>query len=173
MTYKEKCEYSIVPLSVMNILPAIRLIRNVFYYVYPFRAPRYLLISLLPKYFQNLLLYFSKIDQLKYWVLFDRSGKLIGTTGLYHYKSDQKDILWLGWFCIHQNKRGLGLGNFLLNYTINKAISKNAKKLKLYTSDLKEESSAQILYEKFGFNIVRQEKTNKGFTILFRVKDLN
>lgn len=91
---------------------------------------------------------------LRYYVGIDEnSGKVIGTTGIYTVKEDEKDSAWIAWFCVDTKFRGKGYGAQLLDYTINLAKKMNKKFIKLYTSYNLDIKKAMEMYEKRGFRI--------------------
>ena len=95
---------------------------------------------------------------LKYWVAVNNNGDVCGICGLYTYKNDEHEAVWLGWFCVSQNLRGQGIGQKLIEYSIAEARKYNKKYFRLYTSTDPNEAAAQSLYEKYGFKVVKQEK---------------
>lgn len=90
----------------------------------------------------------------EYYVALDSTGAVVGTSGLYELKRNSKTG-WLGWFCVAPHKRGLGIGQSLLDHTIKQAREKGKSFLRLYTSTSPHEAAAQKIYEKNGFHIVR------------------
>lgn len=111
-------------------------------------------------------------DDLHYWVgIFH--GKVVGTTGLYEYEADTHEARWVGWFCLSSEVRGQGFGSQLLEFTIQQARENGMKFLRLYTSDLPEEATAQHLYERHGLRLTGQELAPRGdHNILYREKKL-
>lgn len=108
----------------------------------------------------------------QYWVAVDETGEICGTTGLYSEKDDISEALWLSWFCVAPEKRGLGIGKMLLEFSIKTAKDQNKKYLRLYTSDDPGEAAAQPLYEKYGFKITKKEKA-KDHVLIYREKNLD
>ena len=113
------------------------------------------------------------VVDLEYFVAVDKNGKVLGTTGIYSLKEDEKDSCWMGWYCVDEKSRGQGVGKSLLDFCIDGARNKGKKYLKLYTSTHPNEATAQILYENNGFKITGREKMDKGdYEKLYRQKEL-
>jgi GNAT superfamily N-acetyltransferase len=167
-----KNETRIVNVSIKNLFQFLITVRNVFYYVTPFEGKKYIFLSIFPIFMQKIFHYFSSVDYAKYYILVDSQNKIIGTTGLYHIKKDPRDILWLGWFCVMPEKRKLGFGKELIEFTITEAVRYNANKIKLFTSDHKEEQNAQYFYEKYEFFVVGYEKQKDELTVIYREKNI-
>lgn len=146
-------EIKIVPLSEENVNEAIRMALRTFdtgkeEFDY---APRWFKASLAPKKHKAEYGKFG-VTWLKYWVAIEpKSKKVVGSTGLYLNKKDEKDAYWLGWFGVDPNFRRRGVGRKLLEFSIARARKDGKKYLRLYTSRLPSEANAQILYEKMGF----------------------
>lgn len=104
-------------------------------------------------------------------VCLDDSGKVIGTTGLYRYRKDAAEALWVAWFCVAPEARGMGVGQQLINHTVQLAIKNGYRKLRLYTSTDPNEEAAQRLYEKNGFQEVKRNRA-LFITKIFREKTL-
>jgi len=100
-------------------------------------------------------------DIIDIWVAVNEHGQVVGTTGLYNYRQDADEAVWLFWYCVAPEERGKGIGTKLLTHTIKKAKTMNVDYLRLYTSDDTNEREAQILYEKHGLNEVKRK--NKIF----------
>ena len=97
----------------------------------------------------------TQIPELRYWVAINNLGKVVGTTGLYCYKSDREEAFWLGWFSVEPEARNKGIGTQLLQFSIEKAKGERKKFLRLYTStDFKD---AIRLYEKHGVGLTKEE----------------
>ncbi|WP_026732617.1 GNAT family N-acetyltransferase [Fischerella sp. PCC 9605] len=148
----------IKPLSPQTLDEAINLVDIVFPYQSILEKA-----SLRASLFQDNWLYkigffWAGVSQLKYWVAIDEnSNKVIGITGLYCYKRDEAEANWLGWLCVDPLFRGQGIGKKLLEFAINKTKATGKKFLRLYTSTDPNEATAQTLYEKYGFHIIREE----------------
>ncbi len=110
------------------------------------------------------------IKTLEYFVVKNApSEKIIGVTGWYTEVIGEKDVVWLGWYCLDPKERGKGLGREILEWTMNEVKMKGYKVMKLYTSDDPNEATAQILYEKRGFKLIKEEtKEGSAFKVLFR-----
>jgi len=111
-------------------------------------------------------------QRIGYWIVLNAKDEVIGVTGLYRMKTDPKELIWLGWYCVRADQRGKGLGRKLLEWTINMAKTEGYKKLKLYTSTDPNEARAQELYEKLGFKIVGEEINEGTYKTLYREKIL-
>ncbi|MDQ5962542.1 MAG: hypothetical protein QG653_349 [Patescibacteria group bacterium] len=110
------------------------------------------------------------IKTLEYFVVKNTpSEKIIGVTGWYTEATNEKDVVWLGWYCLHPDERGKGLGREILGWTISEVKMRGYKVMKLYTSEDPNEATAQILYEKMGFKLTREEtREGERFKVLFR-----
>lgn len=76
------------------------------------------------------------VEATRYWLAVDEvSRKVIGTTGLYSYKKDKKEVSWLGWTCVTPEFRGQGIGGKLVNFAIEKARAEGQNFLRLYASN--------------------------------------
>ena len=106
------------------------------------------------------LTHISDTIKLEYFTLIDEDKNLVGITGLYNEDDDNKDDIWLGWFCIDKDYRKKGLSKKLLKFTIDRALSYDKKILKLYVYNSKKYQPAIKLYEQFGF---KQIKKSKGY----------
>lgn len=93
---------------------------------------------------------------IRYWVARDERGKVLGITGLYSERKDQKKAKWLGWHCVAPEARGQGVGEQLLNRAIAEARQAGAEVLRLYTSTHGNEAAAQLLYKKKGLKVVKE-----------------
>jgi GNAT superfamily N-acetyltransferase len=101
------------------------------------------------------------------WAAVNDNGDVCGTTGLYSYRKDEKEAVWLCWFCVDPEHRGQGIGKGLLAFSIEKAKQSGKAFLRLYTSDDPSEAAAQVLYEKYGLTVIKTEKRGSD-NYLFR-----
>jgi ribosomal protein S18 acetylase RimI-like enzyme len=102
-----------------------------------------------------------------YWV-YIKDNKVTGIVGLYEMPHG-KEACWLGWFCVDPNYRRQGIGSLLLDYAIGVARKRNKKYLRLYTTTDPNEADAQILYEKKGFKITKQNVQKRGpYDVFYR-----
>ena len=85
-------------------------------------------------------------------VIEDRQGKLLGTVGLYPLDSDTCELRKM-YFVPHI--RGLGLGQYVLEQTIDHAVRLGFKRVVLETSSKLE--AANRLYTGFGFRLVPRD----------------
>lgn len=90
-------------------------------------------------------------DKIAFDACIDETGTVIGTTGLYRYKQDAHEAVWLAWFCVAPSARGRGIGQLLLDHTVRLARDLGFERIRLYTSTSAAEATAQQLYEKNGF----------------------
>ena len=105
------------------------------------------------------------------WAAINSGGKVCGTTGLYVYKKDEHEAVWLSWFCVDPEQRGHGIGKKLIEFSIEKARECGKGFLRLYTTDHPSEAAAQGLYEKYGFVIFKKKKHGSD-TYLYRELNL-
>jgi GNAT superfamily N-acetyltransferase len=110
------------------------------------------------------------IKTLNYFVVKNAPAeKIIGVTGWYTENTNEKDVVWLGWYCLDPKERGKGLGREILEWTMNEVKMRGYTTMKLYTSEDPNEATAQILYEKLGFKITKEEtREGETFKVLFR-----
>jgi GNAT superfamily N-acetyltransferase len=119
--------------------------------------------------------YGVSILSLEYFIALDEiSEKVIGTTGLYSLEEDANEAYWVGWFCVHPDFTGQGIGRALLKYIIEISRASGKRFLRLYTSDHPVESTAQFLYESMDFKIWNEkgERKDGNTTIFYRMLDL-
>lgn len=165
-------DIKIVPLSKENLPGAIKAAREGFGYAHGLVNPKRDLMASL------------KLDgaasvaagpraelNSKYFVATDGKGNVLGTTGLYQTPRDASDSLWVGWMSVRPAFRGKGIGDSLMQFTIDEARKDGAQNLRLYTSTTKGELAAQSLYEKHGLKVVGSEKHDlpiPGLKYLYR-----
>ena len=90
-----------------------------------------------------------EIESLEYWVLQDvKHSKVVGLIGL--YKEYEDESLWVGWFCVAPDYRGLGLGRKLLDFVVQKAKTCR-KNMRLYTHNSQMYQKAIKTYKEYGF----------------------
>jgi RimJ/RimL family protein N-acetyltransferase len=104
-------------------------------------------------------------------VYIDETGAVLGTTGLYQYKRDAQEAVWVGWFCVDPKARGKGIGQKLIDHTICLAVQAGFRRVRLYTSTDPNEEAAQRLYEKNGFKEISRKK-GLFATKLFREREI-
>ena len=141
----------IIPLSKKHLDETITLVQTIFPYKEDQKIARINLIESL----------FQKNNEKSYWVVKNKTGEVVGLTGLYQDQKDEKTV-WLGWFGVHPDSRRQGIGSFLLGYTIKEATRRGFANLKIYTSTDKSERAAHKVYEVYGFNklkVCRQNET--------------
>jgi ribosomal protein S18 acetylase RimI-like enzyme len=107
-------------------------------------------------------------DILDFWGAIDRqTGTMLGTTGLYQYTSDAREAVWLAWLCVAPEARRQGIGSRLLDFSIEEARRSGLPYLRLYTSDMRNEAAAQILYESRGLKIT-SKKWRPFYQVIYR-----
>ncbi len=107
----------------------------------------------------------------RYFLAVDKENRVLGTTGLYQTAKDQGEALWVGWMSVRPAFRGKGIGQKLVDFSIDEAKKQNVDYLRLYTSTYRGERAAQPLYEKAGFKVVGEmahELPIPGLKYLFR-----
>ncbi len=107
----------------------------------------------------------------RYFLAVDKENRVLGTTGLYQTAKDQGEALWVGWMSVRPALRGKGIGQKLVDFSIDEAKKQNVDYLRLYTSTYRGERAAQPLYEKAGFKVVGEMKHElpiPGLKYLFR-----
>lgn len=98
------------------------------------------------------------VSNIDYWVVVHKIDGVIGFVGLYENDTDANEAAWIGWFGVHPDFRGKGIGTQLLDYVIAKAKEKNKKCLRVYTSTYFAEEKALRMYKNQGFQIKKIEK---------------
>ena len=104
-------------------------------------------------------------------VYVDDAVRVLGTTGLYRYTKDANHASWVAWFCVDPEARGSGVGQALLDHTVERARSAGLRLVRLYTSTDPNEAAAQRLYERNGFTEIGRKK-GMFSTLIFREKAL-
>jgi GNAT superfamily N-acetyltransferase len=122
--------------------------------------------SLNPKKYKK---WFKDIELIKlnYWLAIDKTNNVMGMVGLYNEIEDNKDMCWLGWFCVDPKHREQGVGKKLLEFSIARAKQENKKYLHLYTQDLPEYRSAIKMYKEYGFKFYEPEEKDDNDNIYF------
>jgi ribosomal protein S18 acetylase RimI-like enzyme len=86
----------------------------------------------------------------RYYVLTQASeGAIVGLTGLYHPAWIGTGVFGLAWFCLSPTLRGQGIGERLLNATMQLAVAQGGRRLYIETSPYL--TAALSLYHKLGF----------------------
>lgn len=65
----------------------------------------------------------------QYFVATAPDGKVLGTTGLYQTAHDAGEGRWMGWMSVIPGARGKGVGDALVNFSINKVWEDGAEVL--------------------------------------------
>jgi putative acetyltransferase len=107
-----------------------------------------------------------------YFVI-DNNGELAGGAGFYPTKGLHEDTCELVKMYVSKKFRGCGYGQTLLNKCVQEA--KEAGYSKMYLESMPELLNALKMYEKNGFNYLRQPMGNSGHTgcQLWMIKDLS
>ncbi|ASQ91109.1 hypothetical protein CHL67_09450 [Prosthecochloris sp. GSB1] len=108
-------------------------------------------------------------DKVAFDVYVDESRNVLGTTGLYRYKRDAGEAVWVAWFCVAPEARGQGIGQALIEHTVTRARDAGFDRIRLYTSTDPNEAAAQRLYAKNGFREIGRKK-GMFTTKIFREK---
>lgn len=89
------------------------------------------------------------LEQIRAWCLM-ADNRVVGIASLYEYRS-APDEVWLAWFGLSPEVRGLGLGGTLLDGVIALARREHKSVLRLWTTDEEEYATALKLYARRGF----------------------
>ncbi|NJP03937.1 GNAT family N-acetyltransferase [Candidatus Gracilibacteria bacterium] len=90
-----------------------------------------------------------------YWMVMDEMTQTAqGVIGLYAEDFDESEALWLGWFAVHPEARGKGLGTSLLRFAEDQALQRGKKFLRVFTDD--EADVALPMYRRYGFVDMRK-----------------
>lgn len=146
-------DHVIEQLSKERIPEAKALVDLVFPHQNPGERASFPMISGEAKLHQRLLFAIPGIRLLDFWVAISPDDEVHGIVGLYSMRKDRSDALWLGWFAVHPEARGKGLGGTLLRKAIEEARERDVKYLRLYTSDtdlIQGGDVAQEVYERYG-----------------------
>lgn len=111
-------------------------------------------------------------DVVTFDVYLDETNTVRGTTGLYRYEKDAHEAVWLAWFCVDSAVRGRGIGQALIDHTVERACNAGFAKIRLYTSTDPNEAAAQRLYQRNGFKEIRRKK-GLFTTIVFRERKIS
>lgn len=151
---------------------AARLVRNVFPWMSPSEYVSLYVIANPRTRTSALLMRLAGVrDIVAFDVYLGDDGHIGGTTGLYRYEKDAHEALWVVWFCVDPRLRGKGVGQALIEHTIDRAREAGFPLLRLYTSTDPNEAAAQRLYERNGFREIGR-KRGLFSTTLYREKRL-
>jgi ribosomal protein S18 acetylase RimI-like enzyme len=163
----------VVPCSGKLMDQAEVLVRSVFPSMSPIERFSFIAIRRPQTFTNRLLMCFAGVkDLVSFDVYVDENALVLGTTGLYRYKKDFDEAVWLSWFCVDPNARGRGVGQALLEHSVARARETGFSLMRLYTSTDPNEASAQRLYERNGFMEVGRKKGLRSTTV-FREKKLD
>ncbi len=146
------------------------LVRSVFRWMTPIERFSFVAIKHPESVAGRLLMFLAGIrDKVAFDVYVDETRTVLGTTGLYRYKKDAEEAIWVAWLCVDPKARGHGIGQALIEHTVARARDAGFGRVRLYTSTSPNEEAAQRLYEKNGF---KQIGRKKGIftTMIFREK---
>ncbi|MEZ4302191.1 MAG: GNAT family N-acetyltransferase [Polyangiaceae bacterium] len=87
-------------------------------------------------------------------------GRVSGVIGYLRDFREAEGIFWLGWFYVHREARGAGLGKQLLDHVIGEVKRRGARKLYTDTSSWGFYERARRTYSALGF---REEATLRDF----------
>ena len=162
----------IIPCSDELMGQAESLVRSVFRGMSPIERFSFIAIRDPSSLAGRLLLYLAGVkDKVAFDVCVDEADVVLGTTGLYRYKKDFGEAVWVAWFCVDPKARGRGVGQALIDHTVLRAQNAGFNRIRLYTSTDPNEAAAQRLYERNGFKEVGRKKGVFSTTI-FREKSL-
>ena len=157
-TQQKDLPFLIEPLSYMTLKEAEKLRDRIFKEDLEDIERDLLLASLNPERYKKVY-EINEMETLNYWVARDKTSKqVIGLTGIYREKTDDKDECWLGWFCIDEKYRGKAFGKQLLEFSIEQAKKMQNSCLHVYTYKAKRFQKAIAMYRKYGFKEYQEEK---------------
>jgi GNAT superfamily N-acetyltransferase len=88
-------------------------------------------------------------------LLFKIRGEAVAIGGIYQYP-EEPDRMWLSWFGVHPDYRGIKLGAVVLNYCQERASELGARRFAAYTDDGDYNARCHLFYESCGYiNIAR------------------
>lgn len=149
-----------------------RLVRSVFRWMTPLERLSFIAIKHPESLAGRLLMFLGGIkDKVAFDVCIDEQENVLGTTGLYRYRRDADEAVWVAWFCVDTEARGRGIGQKLIDHTVAVAQAAGFDRIRLYTSTDPNEEAAQRLYDKNGFREVRRKK-GLFTTTIFREKHI-
>lgn len=93
----------------------------------------------------------GKLSLLDYFVAIV-DGKVVGTTGLYAFKS-RPDEVWVGWYGVAAEFRGNGYGERIFQWTVDAARNQGFSGARLWTTSHPDYKAATIVYERHGFTV--------------------
>lgn len=86
--------------------------------------------------------------------------RVVGVIGYLHDRREAKGIFWLGWFYVHAEAAGGGVGKRLLDHVISEVKKLGGRKLYTDTSSWKFYERAHHRYRELGF---KEEATLRDF----------
>ena len=107
------------------------------------------------------------IKQLEYWVaIHPGTREVVGLVGLYTQTDDNDGMIWLGWYCVDSDHRGLKIGKKLIGHAIEHAKEQKKKILHLYTTSGDEYATARELYHNIGFKHYKSKSSELYYRLI-------
>jgi len=101
----------IIPCSDELMGQAKSLVRSVFRWMTPFERFSFVAIRRPQSFTGRLLMFLAGVkDIVAFDVYVDEANIVLGTSGLYRYKKDGDEVVWVAWFCVDPKARGRGIG---------------------------------------------------------------
>lgn len=91
-----------------------------------------------------------RLASVRCWTGHNDRAEVCGLATLYGYQA-QPDEVWLAWFGLVSEARGLGAGRELLDFLVRAMQSEGRRTLRLWTTDEPEYAAATGIYQKRGF----------------------
>ena len=109
-----------------------------------------------------------------YWTALDHQNRVTGFIGLYEQEIDSQEAAWIGWFGVHPDCRGEGIGKALLDFVFREAEKRGRKFLRVYSSTYFAEKEALEMYRRRGFIVTSAEPyaPDPSLTILYLEKKI-
>lgn len=163
----------IVPCTDELMDQAESLVMSVFRSMTPFERFSFVVIRRPRSFAGRMLMSLAGIEEkVAFDVFVDEANLVRGSTGLYRYRSDPEEAVWVAWFCVDPNARGRGIGQALIEHTVARARDAGYGLMRLYTSTDPNEAAAQHLYEKNGF-VETRRKRGLFVTTIYREKKID
>jgi GNAT superfamily N-acetyltransferase len=148
------------------------LVRSVFRWMSPVERFSFVAIRAPESPGGRLLMFLAGVRDKVAFDVYVEDNVALGTTGLYRYKKDADEAVWVAWYCVAPEARKRGIGQALIEHTEMLARRAGYDRIRLYTSTSPNEASAQRLYEKNGFVEIGR-KRGLFTTTIFREKRLS
>lgn len=113
-------------------------------------------------------------DLLQYWVAVE-GDRVVGVTGIYTYRADEAEAVWVGWTCVDPDLRGQKIGRMLMDYVLEEGRKTGKPFFRLYTSTHPSEAVANLMYDQMGMVTIKRmpHPTVEGVELLFKELKLN